>query len=74
MEEYKFWMFNKKRVTIIERYGESTLIEYVRSGIQASVKTSHVISVTVKNTKKEISVTNQTQIKKNNNSQLNLDL
>lgn len=80
MENFKFWMFNHKRVIIIERFGESTLIEYVRSGIQASVKTSLVVSVTVKpklnkNPKKEPPMQKPQMNKKNNNNpQTFLDL
>lgn len=79
MGEFKYWKVGKHRVRVIERFRTSTLIEYVKSGLQASVSTSLVIackakSYVVKNPKKETpSVVKQIQ-NNNINKQTSLEL
>jgi hypothetical protein len=80
MGEFKYWMVGRNRVHIIERFGTSTLVEYVKTGVQASVNTSLVKSVTTKpyvakNPKKEAPTSEPAKNKKNNtNNQTSLDL
>lgn len=78
MGNFKYWKVGKNRVYIIERYGMTTLVEYVSSGIQASVSTSIVIACRAKpyiskNPKKETPPVVNKAIE-NNNNQLSFEL
>ncbi len=79
MGEFKYYLVGKKRVHIVERYGTTTLVEYVQSGVQASVSTAVVRAVTKKpyvpkNPKKEAPTSEPAKNKNNNNNQISLDL
>ena len=46
---YKIHLIGKKAVKIIERFENSILVEYIKTGVQSSVNPSAVKTITVNN-------------------------
>jgi len=51
MSEYKLHLIGKKSIKIIERFDNSVLVKYVKTGIEASVDPKLIKTITIKNKK-----------------------
>jgi vancomycin resistance protein YoaR len=67
--EYTVYLINRKAVKIIERFSHSILVEYIKTGVQASVSPDCIRRKKVNHTPKE-----KPQKIININNQLNLNL